>query len=188
MIAVLVTLYDLTTLSFQALLITGIFAIALYYITSSPYVLVCVLVAPQIIRILNFLMGKKEPYVNATEVKKQNNESFVSAAEISDRVIKLKNTQVMKKIDSPEPSNMIEGNHQIPSFMTQYESLGVPVNNNERIPTQAEETVPPVGTLEHNPKENPFHTSVDTESIEMTMKRTLADKPVSSDIPGTNLS
>jgi hypothetical protein len=198
-IAGLISLYDLTTLSIQAVLITAIFAIALYYITSSFYVLICVLIAPQVIRILNFLMGKTETFTNATpaqvektiqDIQKKQKESFVSAVEVSDRIIQLKNAHPMKKIEGPadNDSSILEGSSEIPSFMTQYETLGVPVNINGRIPTQTEESIPPIGTLERDPQDNPFHTSIDTESIEMTMKRTLADKPVSSNIPAINLS
>lgn len=175
-IAVLVCLYDLSTLSLQALLITSIFSLALYYLTGSFYVLISVLLSPQVIRILNFLMGKKEPFIAKV------------ANEVSDRVIEIKKNNPVKKVETPTPLNLdeeIEGTPQIPSFMTQYETLGVPVNINGRIPTQVEESIPAAWTVDRKPQENPFRTSVDTESIEVTMTRTLADKISSSDILGT---
>jgi len=212
-IAGLIALYDISTLSIQAVLITSIFAISLFYITSSYYVLVCVLLTPQVIRILNFLMGKNETFANATPELIQKNlesiqakqkemykkESFTTAIEVADRVKSLKNDSVLNKVSNPDSLNLDsvlegdvykpstdkqvpDGDTYIPSFMRQYESLGVPLNVNGRIPTQVEESVPHVGVVDRNPQENPFLKGIDTESIEVTMKRTLADKPTSSNI------
>jgi len=158
-ISVVIGLYDFFSIPFTSFIVTCIFAGILYYLTSSMYFVALCALVPQFIRLLNFVMNKKESFV-ATDpqqvmnaVRKQlenqgNKELFTNAAEVSQRVQELRNNKVkpvestagLVDISVPSSEIPIEGNPSTPSFMEQFQN-GTSVDTNTRIYTGGQDTI-----------------------------------------------
>ena len=168
MVAAILGLHDFFTLPFNSFVITLIFAVVLFYISESLFMLTLVLLVPQVIHTFNKMMGIKEKFTNTNEIseriinmKKVSPESFTDLNEISQRV------ETMKKVDQPKvevsgvvdeslPSGTypMEGTLSYPKFNE--ETMGTSVDMNTNIHTIAEASLPAVGTIDSLPKQNPY--------------------------------
>lgn len=168
MVAAILGLHDFFTLPFNSFVITLIFAVVLFYISESLFMLALVLLVPQVIHTFNKIMGIEERMTNPNEIserivnmKKALPESFTDLNEISQRV------ESMKKVDQPKaevsgvvdeslPSGTypLEGTLSYPKFNE--ETIGTSVDTHTGIHTVSEASVPVVGTLNSLPKQNPY--------------------------------
>jgi hypothetical protein len=200
LVATVLGLYDFFTVSFNSFLITSLFALVIYYITSSVFLIAFVYFIPQIIRISNVLMGKESftnPQEQITERLKHMDSKFKSAQgpnlnpetptveyfndakEISKRNEDLRNKnalpavkEVSGVIDPSLPSGIypIEGTPSYPNFMKE-SFIGVPSNTNTRIQTVPEEEVAAVGTMENKLKPTSSVEPFDDESVNTALQR-----------------
>jgi hypothetical protein len=193
-LTVAVALYDYFTIPFNSFLITLLLGIVFYCFTKSQVLFVCVLLAPQFIRLVNgVILGKKETFMtnNPQEVidnlkkMKQPTESFVNLKEVSDRVVKLKEESKVARVE--RLSAMVDTNEIMPSvdsiaFLEQFENR-TDLNENTRIMTIPENAVPAVGTVEKNARAMAAVEAFDAQAINTALVRsTNTNKPVSSEL------
>lgn len=178
-----IALYDFFTIPFNSFLITTAFAALLFYLTRSPFMVTFVYVVPQFINLLNTVMGKKkENFTNTNEISNRiqkmksgyKQEAFTNINEISNRVEQIKKTHVLPQVkEVPGIDNEpILGNASVPSFMEQFENLGVNVGTNTRIFTPNESSVPASGTQNNFPRNNIHVPVVDDVSINTALAKT----------------
>lgn len=120
-LSAIIGLYDFFNIPFTSFLITSVFAGLLYGFTKSPYFIAFAYLVPQFIKLINFLLGKKEGFQDAnaisnrikTDFKLNNNtqyntgvnrnpetptkEYFQNANSVSQRVEKIMNDNSIKK-------------------------------------------------------------------------------------------
>ena len=191
-VAVIVGLYDYFTIPFSSLLVALFFAIVLYVLTDSTFLVALVLIIPQFIKMINMVIGPKEGLSNPTNVNKlitsmtskysqghndeMGIEGYQNALEISSRVENLmKNVQpkaeVSGIIDDSPPTGVypIEGNPSYPKFNE--ETMGTSIDSHTGIYTASEGSVPVTGTVESNPKQNPYVPNFDTIGLSAALAR-----------------
>ena len=174
-VAAVMGLYDFFSIPFNSFLLASIFALVLYYLTKSPFIVAFVYFIPQLIHISNIVLGREGMVGSQSEVtdriKSMTNkysrgenlnpetptkEYFTDAKEVSQRVADLSNKNALPKvkevsglvdIDMPSGTYPIEGNPSYPGFMREG-FMGTNVNNSTRIETMPEEEIPAMGTVE----------------------------------------
>jgi len=201
-------LYDFFTLHFNTFFITTIFAVALYCLTNSLYVIAFVYIVPQFIKLFynSFFLSKdgfqsdptsisnrltkiQQKYSQGVNLNPETpKESFTDLKEVSNRVQGLqKNTlpkvdKVAGVVDVALPAEYpIEGNPSYPDFMKQ---SGTPVDVNGRIYTTPEESIPAIGIMDSFPKQNPFIKNYDELSMNTALAKGLNNIPNASNIMG----
>ena len=178
-------LYDFFSLPFKSFLITISFATLLFFFTKSFYFIAFIFLVPQLIRVLNYMMGKKENFTNPKEISKRiqnmtqgyKQEPFTNPQEISQRVESMKKKELLPKVEHisglvNSDVDSIVGNPVLPLFMEQFENLGTNVNESSRIFTPTESSVPAVGTMDNMPRNAIGNTTVDTNSINTALAKT----------------
>uniref|UniRef100_A0A6C0D6Y6 Uncharacterized protein n=1 Tax=viral metagenome TaxID=1070528 RepID=A0A6C0D6Y6_9ZZZZ len=190
-----VALYDFFTIPFNSFLITTTFAGLLFYLTRSPFIVTFVYIVPQFINILNYLMGnssKKEKFmnVNPTEISARiqkmksgyKQEPFTNLTEVSNRVQAIKKEHVLPRVK--EVSGVVDepvlGNASIPTFMAEFENLGMNVETNTRIYTPTESSVPASGTQNNFPRNNIHVPVIDDISINTALAKTTTNNSTNS--------
>ena len=180
-------LYDFFTIPFNSFLITTAFAAMLFYLTKSPFIVTLVYIIPQFINVLNTIMGnnKKEKFTNVNEISGRiqkiksayKQEPFTNLNEISNRVqlIKKENTQNKENKVSGVVDEPVLGNPSVPSFMEQFENMGVNVGTNTRIYTPSESSVPASGTQNNFPRNNIHIPVIDDVSINTALAKTTSN-------------
>jgi len=201
LVATVLGLYDFFTVSFNSFLITSLFALVIYYITSSVFLIAFVYFIPQIIRISNLLMGNTDAFTNPqeqiTERLKHMDSKFKSAQgpnlnpetptveyfndakEISKRNEDLRNKNALppvKEVSGIIDPSLPSGVYPIegtPSYpnFMKESFIGVPSNTNTRIQTVPEEEVPVVGTMENQLKQTSTVEPFDDESVNTALQR-----------------
>ena len=168
MVAAILGLHDFFTLPFNSFVITLIFAVVLFYISESLFMLALVLLVPQVIHTFNKIMGIEEKMTNPNEIsqrietmKKASPESFTDLNEISQRV------ESMKKVDQPkaEVSGVVDESLPSGAYPLEVtlsypkineETIGTSVDTHTNTDTVPEYSVPVVGTINSLPKQNPY--------------------------------
>lgn len=199
MVSVVIGMYDLLTIKFHQLLITLTFAVVLYGFTHSLFLFTLVLVVPQFIKMINFVMkGSKESMANPTEINtlitgmktkysqgvpEIVQESFTDALEISNRIEHLKKVPQVKEevsgeIDASLESGPypIEGNPSYPKF--DETKIGTSLDSVTGIYTIAETSIPATGTLDKQPKQNPYVPKFDELGLNTALSQ--ASIPISA--------
>jgi len=124
-LSAIIGLYDFFNIPFNSFLITSVFAGLIYGFTKSPYFIAFVYLIPQFIKLINFLLGKKEKFQNANAIsnrlqtnfklnknKQYNNgvnlnpetptkEYFQDVNSVSQRVEKIMKNNAIKKSENP---------------------------------------------------------------------------------------
>jgi hypothetical protein len=214
-VAVVLALYDFFTLPFNSFLVSCIFAATLYYITKSVFIIAFVFFIPQLIHISNKVIGNSEGMTNSPkEVSERirsmtskysrgenlnpetpTKEYFTNATEVSQRVSELKKHAVPKTetvsgvvdISMPSGTYPIEGNPSYPGFMREG-FMGTNVNTMNRIETVPEEEVPPVGTIDKNPRANNVVEPFDDESVNTALIRNSSTNLAPSNMKSVNMT
>jgi len=189
--------YDFFSLPFNSFLITLVSAIILFALTKSPILFGSVLLAPQIIRLLNtVVLGKKESFIptNPNEVienvKKMRKESFTDLKEVSDRVVKITKEN---KVPAVEKVYGIVDETIMPTvdniaFLEQFENR-TDLTENTRIMTVNETAVPPIGTIERNTRSVANVEPFDSQTVNTALVRSMnSTKPLSSEIDSMEVS
>ena len=192
-IASVVGLYDFFSIPFNSFLITLSFAGLFFFFTQSPFFVALVFLVPQFIRMLNFMMGKKENFKNANEISNRiqtmktnyKQEAFTNPLEISNRVENMKKNQGLPKVNNiaglvNSDVDTIVGNQTVPLFMEQFENIGTNVSQNTRIFTPSESSVPAVGTLNNFPRNAVANSTVDSESVNTALAKNTNNNSITS--------
>jgi len=165
----LLALYDIIYLPYKTLLTTLVFAFVIYMLTNEIFFVALVLLVPNFIILINKLFGNKEKFTTIKEIsdriKSIKKEPFVGALEVAERVKSIKEGKLSNN-EVADLSNL----EKLPSFMN--EDVGVDLNENTRIKTDVETSVPKIGTTEKNPIENPIINNYDSESIDVALSKT----------------
>lgn len=75
-LSAIIGLYDFFNIPFTSFLITSVFAGLLYGFTKSPYFIAFVYLVPQFIKLINFLLGKKESFQDANAISNRIKTNF----------------------------------------------------------------------------------------------------------------
>ena len=75
-LSAIIGLYDFFNIPFTSFLITSVFAGLLYGFTKSPYFIAFVYLVPQFIKLINFLLGKKEKFQDANAISNRIKTNF----------------------------------------------------------------------------------------------------------------
>ena len=75
-ISAIIGVYDFFNIPFNSFLITSVFSGLLYGFTKSPYFIALVYLVPQFIKLINFLLGKKENFQNANAISNRLETNF----------------------------------------------------------------------------------------------------------------
>ena len=179
-IFVTIDLYDFFTIHYNSFLIATVFAIVLYGLTESLFLVSLVYIVPQFIKLFNSLLANKDamtdtPNTISNRIAKMS-EKFTDLKEISDRVEVLQKNKPAKVhnvsgVVEEVPSGIypIEGEPSYPKFM---ETVGTGLNSNTHIYTTAESTIPAIGIIDRFPKQNPYVENFDDVSINTALART----------------
>jgi hypothetical protein len=217
-LAVVFGLYDFFSIPFNSFLITLVFAVVLYGFTKSPFFIAFVFLVPQFIKLINMLLGIREKMTDTPQnissrlnsikgkysqgvnlnPETPTKEYFQDAKSVSDRVEKVMKDNAIKKpsevsglVDISQPSGVypIEGTPSYPNFM-ETTMGGVEVNENTRIPTIAESSIPALGTIQHNVLDRPYISTYDDISVSTALKRTTNDIPLltASNLKGDDMT
>ena len=189
MVSFAIGMYDLLTIKFNQLLITLTFAIILYSLTHSLFLFTLVLIVPQFIKMINFVMkGSKESMTNPTEINtlitgmktkysQDVQESFTNALEIANSVENLKKVPQVKEEVSGETDISvesgpypIEGNPSYPKF--DEAKIGTSLESVTGIYTISEASIPATGTIDNQPKQNPYVPKFDELGLNTALAQT----------------
>jgi len=205
-LAAVIALYDFFNIPFNSFLITTVFAIALYGFTKSPFFIAFIFLVPQFIKVINMLLGVREKMTDTPQnissrlnsikgkysqgvnlnPETPTKEYFQDAKSVSDRVENVMKNNAIKKpsevsgiVDISQPSGVypIEGTPSYPNFM-EATMGGVEINENTRIPTVPENSIPAVGTIQNNLLDRPYISTYDDISVSLALKRTTNDVPL----------
>lgn len=172
----LLALYDIIYLPYKTLLTTLVFAFVIYMLTNEMFFVALVLLVPNFILLINKLFGNKEKFTTIKEIsdriKSIKKEPFVGALEVAERVNDIKKGKY-SNMERDQPKNEVadlSNLEKLPSFMN--EDVGIDVNENTRIKTDVENSVPKIGTTDKNPIENPIISNYDSESINIALSKT----------------
>lgn len=203
-VAVVLGLYDFFTIPFNSFLVASIFAVTLYYLTNSVFIIAFVYFIPQLIHISNKVLGHSEGMVNSQSevtdrIKSMTNkynrgenlnpetptkEYFTDAKEVSQRVSDIRNKNALPKvgevsglvdIEVPSEEYPIEGNPSYPGFMREG-FMGTTLNSSNRIETVPEEDIPANGTVEKPMRANSVIEPYDDLSLDTALARTSSSK------------
>ena len=201
LLATVLALYDFFTVPFYSFLVTCVFAIAIYYLTRSTFLVAFVYFIPQIIRLSNILIGNKDAFTNPQEeitdrLKRMSSkynsslgpnlnpetptvEYFNDAKEVAKRNEDLRKNNALppvKEVSGIVDATMGSGNYPIeglPSYpnFMKESFVGAPSTTNARIQTVPEEDIPAVGTVKNAPKPTAAVEGFDDESINTALQR-----------------
>lgn len=200
MVTAVIALYGFFTLPFTSFAISAVFALAIYYLTQSIILVAFVFFLPQVIKIVNTLLGAKEGMTDTNEISNRiktmtskysrgtnlnpetpTKEYFTDAAEVSKRNIQLRNEHMLPKVNEvsgvvdisvPSGTYPIEGTPSYPGFLKEA-FMGTNVATNQRIETIPEETLPAVGTVETALRANNTVEGYDDESVNTALVRNM---------------
>jgi hypothetical protein len=177
-IAVVIGLYDFFSIPFNSFLITSVFALALFYLTESLFFVAFCFLVPQFIRVLNFVMNRKEKFTEVSRMK-NHKESFSNPNEIHERLEKIKQkpsavSEVSGIVDISQPSSemTIQGNPSLPKFMEQFQN-GTSLNANTQIYTTSESSIPQPGSVDRNPRNSVHVENYDDLSINTALTNSM---------------
>jgi len=183
--------YNLTSLPFNSFIITLIIATLAFISTKSILFTASVLVVPQLIRLMNtILLSKKETFIpsNPQEVinsvkqfkEGKPTEAFNNPTEIIERVSSLEKEE--------DKDDELEGTVDSLKFLEQFENL-TEVNENQRIHTVNETTVPAMPTIMNKNRATAAVEPFDNTSLNTALvKSTNSNKPVSSNISSIEIN
>jgi hypothetical protein len=192
-IILLIAGYDLISLPFNSFIITLVIATLAFISTKSLLFTASVFVVPQLIRLMNIiLLNKNESFVpkNPEEVintvkkfkENKSTEAFNNPNEIIDRVKSLQNEP--KEEDKDE----LEGTVDSLKFLEQFDNL-TGVNENQRIHTVNETTIPAVPTIMNKNRPTAAVEAFDNTSLNTALIRSSnTNKPVSSNINSVEIN
>ena len=204
--AAVIGLYDFFSIPFNSFLVTSIFAIVFFAFTKSPFFVAFIYLVPQFIKLINMMMGVKEKMTDTPQnissrlssIKSKYNqgtnlnpetptkEYFQDAVSVSNRVEKVMKDNAIRKpsevsgvVDISQPSGVypIEGTPSYPNFM-EATMGGVELNQNTRIPTVPESSVPAIGSIQNKIIDRPYISTYDDISVSTALKRTTNDVPL----------
>lgn len=215
-VTVALGLYDFFTIPFNSFLVASIFALVLYYITKSLFIVAFIYFIPQLIHISNKILKCDEGMANSQEevtdrIKSMTNkynrgenlnpetptkEYFTDANEVSQRVSDIRNKNALPKVsevsglvdtDVPSETYPIEGNPSYPGFMREG-FMGTNLSNNNRIETVPEEEIPANGTVETPMRANSVIEPYDDLSLNTALARNSSSKLSLGDMKSVDMT
>ena len=215
-VTAVLALYDFFSVPFSSFLVTCVFALVIYYLTNSMFLLAFVFFVPQVIKMTNTILGRKE---NMTDTPKEiserlqniskkfsrgvnlnpetpTKEYFTDAKEVSQRNIEIRNKNILPHVkevegvvDTSMPSGVypIEGDPSYPNFMKEG-FMGTNINASNRIETVPEETVPAVGTVEATVRANNVIEPYDDVSVNTALAKNSSNIPISSNMKSVDMT